>query len=48
MTTDDKTTTTDEAVSHNPVVLALAWAAVGLPLLWGVAQTIRKTLSLFS
>jgi hypothetical protein len=27
--------------------LALAWLAVGLPLLWGVAQTISKALALF-
>ncbi len=38
----------EEAVSHNPVVLALAWLAVGVPLLWGVAQTLRKALVLFS
>jgi hypothetical protein len=25
----------------------LAWLAVGAPLLWGVAQTIKKALSLF-
>jgi hypothetical protein len=48
MVMETKTEATEEAVSHNPIVLALAWAAVGLPLLWGVAQTIRKTLSLFS
>ena len=28
--------------------LALAWLAVGLPLIWGVAQTVRKALPLFS
>jgi len=27
--------------------LVLAWAAVGLPLAWGVAETLRKTLALF-
>jgi hypothetical protein len=48
MTREKTTTAKEETVSHNPVVLALAWAAVGLPLLWGVAQTIKKTLSLFS
>ena len=49
MAMEQKTTAAaEEAVSHNPVVLALAWAAVGLPLLWGVAQTIKKTLTLFS
>jgi len=29
------------------LVLALAWLAVGLPLLWGVAQTIGKAAVLF-
>ena len=29
------------------VVLILAWSAVGLPLLWGVVQTIEKALPLF-
>ena len=33
--------------SSNPLVLALAWLAVGAPLLWGVTQTIRKALALF-
>jgi hypothetical protein len=37
-----------EAVSHNPVVLTLAWMAVGVPLLWGVVETLRKALALFS
>jgi hypothetical protein len=37
----------EQKVSHNPVIVVLAWMAVGLPLLWGVAQTIRKTLTLF-
>ena len=29
------------------LVLVLAWTAVGLPLLWGVAETLRKALALF-
>jgi hypothetical protein len=29
------------------VVLTLAWLAVGLPLLWGVAQTVAKAAALF-
>jgi hypothetical protein len=29
------------------VIVVLAWLAVGLPLLWGVAQTFRKALALF-
>jgi hypothetical protein len=31
----------------NAVKLALAWLAVGLPLLWGVVQTLKKALALF-
>jgi hypothetical protein len=27
--------------------MILAWVAVGLPLLWGVAQTLKKALALF-
>ena len=27
--------------------LALAWLAVGLPLLWGVVQTLKKAMALF-
>ena len=43
--------TTRATTGTNPVTtvsLVLAWAAVGLPLLWGVAQTIKKTFALFS
>lgn len=29
------------------VKLALAWAFVGIPLLWGVAMTLRNALKLF-
>lgn len=31
----------------NPAVIALAWLAVGAPLLWGVVQTLRKAMALF-
>jgi hypothetical protein len=31
----------------SPVILVVAWLAVGLPLLWGVAQTFKKALALF-
>jgi hypothetical protein len=29
------------------VALVLSWTAVGLPLAWGVAETLRKALALF-
>ncbi len=37
---------TDEPKS-NPMILILAWLAVGIPLVWGVAQTFKKALALF-
>jgi hypothetical protein len=33
--------------SSQVLTLVLAWAAVALPLGWGVAETLRKTLALF-
>ena len=36
------------AISGGQLVpLVLAWLGVGLPLAWGVAETLRKTLALF-
>jgi hypothetical protein len=29
------------------VLVALAWIAVGVPLLWGIVTTVRKALPLF-
>jgi hypothetical protein len=34
--------------SSSVVVLLLAWLAVGVPLLWGVAATLKKALALFA
>jgi len=33
--------------SHYPAVIAFAWAAVGIPLLWGVLNTLVKAIALF-
>ena len=33
--------------TSSPVSLALAWIAVGVPLAWGVSQTIIKSMALF-
>ena len=33
--------------SSQTVALVLSWTAVGLPLAWGVAETLRKALALF-
>jgi hypothetical protein len=33
--------------SSNGLKLVLAWLAVGVPLLWGVVQTLRKATALF-
>jgi hypothetical protein len=37
----------NETGKSSPVALALAWLAVGLPLAWGIAQTIIKSTALF-
>ena len=43
------TTANAEPESHsNAIKLALAWLAVGVPLLWGVVQTLKKALALFA
>jgi hypothetical protein len=31
----------------SPLAVALAWLAVGVPLAWGVSQTLIKALALF-
>ena len=33
--------------SSGAVAVSLAWLAVGIPLLWGVVQTLRRSLALF-
>ena len=33
---------------QSPLALVLAWLIVGLPLLWGVVQTLEKAWALFS
>jgi predicted signal transduction protein with EAL and GGDEF domain len=34
--------------SSNGIRLTLAWLAVGVPLLWGVVETLRKAMALFA
>ena len=41
------TTADHPSRTRDALMLTLAWLAVGLPLLWGVVQTIEKTLALF-
>ena len=41
------TTKTHTTTATRPVLLAIAWAIVGLPLVYGVYQTLVKTASLF-
>jgi len=36
-----------ENTSSNGVKLALAWGFVGIPLVWGVVQTVINALKLF-
>lgn len=49
MTANDEkaSATATPAGQSQGLVLVLSWLAVGAPLLWGVAQTIRKALALF-
>jgi hypothetical protein len=35
------------AKANATVKLALAWLAVGVPLAWGVVETLKKTMALF-
>jgi hypothetical protein len=39
-------TTDHRSRTREAVMLALAWLAVGVPLLWGVIQTVEKALAL--
>ena len=41
------TTTHDTNPAAHRFIVIAAWAAVGAPLLWGVAETIKKALALF-
>jgi hypothetical protein len=41
------TAETSRAGSGLAIKLTLAWLAVGVPLLWGVVETLRKAMALF-
>ena len=41
------TTTKNPSHARDALILTLAWAAVGVPLLWGVVETLQKALALF-
>jgi hypothetical protein len=45
--TTDATSSSAAAPPRDVLKLALAWLAVGLPLLWGVVQTLKKAMALF-
>jgi hypothetical protein len=36
-----------ETGKSSPLTVALAWLAVGIPLAWGVSQTLIKAMALF-
>lgn len=38
---------TQEQHRTGPIQLILAWGFVGIPLIWGVLQTLRNALKLF-
>ena len=46
MSTDDTTTSTTSTTS--PALVALAWALVGIPLAYGIWQTLVKASALFT
>ena len=37
----------NETQRSPPAAVAIAWLIVGLPLLWGVWETVKKSLALF-
>ena len=37
----------NEQASSNALKLVLAWSLVGIPLVWGILQTIKNALKLF-
>ncbi len=37
----------DNPVQNNTPMLVLAWVFVGIPLLWGVLDTLRNAIKLF-
>ena len=38
---------TENENKTSKATLALAWLAVGIPLIWGVVMTLRKAMALF-
>jgi hypothetical protein len=48
MTTANAESGSQSSQSNSAIKLALAWLAVGVPLLWGVVQTLKKALALFA
>jgi hypothetical protein len=36
-----------DRVGRTMILLALAWGIVGTPLVWGVFETVKKSISLF-
>jgi hypothetical protein len=41
------TETSQRDLSHNPILVIASWCLVGLPLAWGVVQTLYKAGLLF-
>jgi len=44
---EPSTPTSTPASAANALKIALSWAFVGIPALWGVGQVVEKTLALF-
>lgn len=45
--TDRVNAAAGRAPASSPAALLVAWAIVGIPAVWGVAQTVIKSLALF-
>ncbi len=37
----------NETQHSSPVAIAFAWLVVGIPLLWGIWETVKKSMALF-
>ena len=47
MTSPHTDTSMNETGKSSPIAIALAWLVVGLPLAWGVSQTLIRAMALF-
>ena len=46
-TSADTSTDIPPQAASSPVLLIVSWLVVGLPLAWGIIETLKKSLALF-